>query len=105
MPLRSELGLDAQASHRAADGDRLELRHDQRHQSVLQRRVDKILVGGHTAGDRCPGLRVDAEHPPECGHVQAGDGGSGAPASAAVNLNRFEVRLARRTGLPGGIAA
>ena len=65
-------GLDAQPGDRAAERDRLQLGHDQRHQAVLQGGVGQVLVGRHAADDRRAGRRVHAQHAPERGHVQAG---------------------------------
>ena len=39
QPASKGAGLDAQSGHRATDRDGLQLRHDQRHQAVGQRRV------------------------------------------------------------------
>ena len=63
-------GLDAQAGDRAAQGDRLQLGHHERHQAVRQRRVRQVLVGGHAAHHRGAGRRVDVQHPAERGDVQ-----------------------------------
>ena len=77
----------------------LQLRHDQRHQAVRQRRVDQVLVGAHALHVGGARARVDGDDAVEAGHVEPGAG------CAARGRNRFEVRLASRTGWPGGIAA
>ncbi len=71
-------GLDAQAGDRAAERDRLQLRHDQRHQAVPQGGVGEVLVGRHAADDRRARRRVDAQHAPERRHVEAGRGAAAA---------------------------
>ena len=70
-------GLDAQAGDRAPQGDRLQLGHHERHQSVPQRRVRQVLIGGHAAHHGGAGLRVHVQHPAERGDVQLGDPGAG----------------------------
>ncbi len=65
-------GFDAEASDRAAEGDRLELRHNQRHKLVRERGVAEVLVGGHAPDAGCPGHRIDAQHVAERGDVELG---------------------------------
>ena len=65
-------GLDAEAGDRAAEGDRAQLRDDERHQAVGQRRVDEVLVGRHAGHVGGAGLGVDEDHPVEAADVEAG---------------------------------
>lgn len=46
-PAAERRRLDAESGDRAAEGDRLELRNDERGEAVGQRRVDQILVRAH----------------------------------------------------------
>ena len=104
-PLRNERGLDAEAGDRAADGDRLELRDDQRHQPV---RAGSRRPGPRTSS--CPRrLAVRAAGStlstcPNAGHVEPRRRGAAAPGLPwpPLNRNRLDVRLARRTGRPPG---
>ena len=65
-------GLDAEAGDRAAEGDRLELGHHQRHQLVRERGVAEVLVGGHAPDAGRPGDGIDAQHVAERGDVKLG---------------------------------
>ena len=65
--------------------------------------VDEVLVGAHAlhvGGGRAVGGDVDRDHAGQAGDVEAG---RVAPGDRA--RNRFEVRLASRTGAPAGIAS
>jgi hypothetical protein len=63
--------LDAEPDHRAAERDRLELRHDERHQSVGERRVDELLVRRHAEHVGGARHRVDLEDAGEHRDVEA----------------------------------
>ena len=86
--------LDAQPGHRAAQGDGLELRDDQGHQAVRERRVDQVLIGRHARDVRGPGDRVHGDHAGQAGGVEG--------RGRARNRNRFELGLPSRTRVPGG---
>ena len=91
--------LDAEPAERAADGDGLELGHDRGHQAVGKRRVDEVLVRRHGLDVGGPRDGVDGQHAssPETSRPGA--------ALRSRGRNRLDVRLASRTGAPGGIAA
>ena len=93
QPVAERGRLDAQAGDRAAEGDRPQLRHDQRDQPVPQGRVDQVLVGAHPLDvGGAPG-RVDGDDAVEPGDVESGAVVRGARTE--------EVRgpLASRTGV------
>ena len=71
QPVPDRGRLDAQAGNRPAQGNRLELRHDQRHQAVRQRGVAQVLIRCHPAHDGRPGRGVHVDNPGESRHVQA----------------------------------
>ena len=62
-------GLDAQPGDGAAEGDRLELGDDQRHEPVPERGVAQVLVGRHAADPRGPAVRVDPQYVVERGQT------------------------------------
>ena len=97
-------GLDAEPGDRAAEGDRLELGHHQRHQLVRERRVAEVLVGGHAPDAGRPGDGVDAQHVTERGDVQQGRpgtaGGLAEPEQVGGALGQ-PYRRARRRGRIG----
>jgi hypothetical protein len=62
--------LDAQPGHRAAERDRLELRDDERHEPMTQRRVDEVLVRRHPEHVGGARLRVHRQDAVEAGRVE-----------------------------------
>ena len=73
-------GLDAQAGHRTAQGDGLELRHDQGRQPVGQRRVDEVLIRAHAGDVGCARRRIDGDDTCQTADVEAGGRRLGASA-------------------------
>ncbi len=76
QPVAERRGLDAQPGHGAAERDRLELRHDERHQPVRQRGIDEALVRRHPLYVGGPGGGIDGQDAIELAYVQAGGGGT-----------------------------
>ena len=100
QPVAEAGRLDAEAGDRAAERDRAQLRHDQRDQAVRQRGVDEVLVGAHAlhlGGARRPGRPRSRR--------SARRRRDRARSARSRGRKRLEVRLASRTGAPGGIAA
>ena len=64
--------FDAEAGHRTAEGDGLQLRHDQRHETVPEGGVDQPFIGDHALYVRGTGFGVHREHVVESAHVQPG---------------------------------
>jgi hypothetical protein len=64
--------LDAESSDGASEGDRLELRYDQRRPMVRQESVDDLLVGGHPLDLGRARVGIDVEHPVERADVEPG---------------------------------
>ena len=62
QPEPERRSLDADARHRAAQGDRLELRDDARHRAFGERRVRQVEERGHAFGFDDARLAVDVEH-------------------------------------------
>jgi hypothetical protein len=85
--------LDAEAGHRAAQGDRLELRYYQRHEPVRQRGVAEILIGGHAAHNGGLGGHVDVDHVRERGHVEADSVGGGSRLGRVAEAEQVGRRL------------
>ena len=71
-------GLDADAGHRAANGDGLELRHHARHHAVGQRGVDQGVVGNHPLDVRPAFFRVYFKH------IHQAPGGKAAARGRAI---------------------
>ena len=71
-PMAERRGLDAHAGHRAAQRDRLELRHDRGHHAVRERRVGEIDVAHHSLGFDEPGGGVDRKHVIEALEIDRG---------------------------------
>ncbi len=90
--------LDAEAGHRTAQGDGLELGHHQRRQSVGQGRLHEVLVGAHPLDVRGARLRVDRDHAPQPGHVQARCVGGGSGTEQVGRLLGEPDRRVRRDG-------
>ena len=64
--------LDAEPGDRAAERDRAQLRHAERHEAVRQRRRDEVLVRRHAEHVGRPRLGVDLEHAAERRDVEPG---------------------------------
>ena len=92
QPVTERCRLDAQPRHGPAQRDRLELRHDERRQSVGQGRVDQVLVRAHAGDIGGAGLGVDPEDVGQPGDVQ--------PACIAFGAGAEQVR--GRFGKPHG---
>ncbi len=90
MPERRR--LDSDAGDGAAEGDRLELRHDRRHGALRERRVGESLVGNHSLGLDDAGTGVD---PDDVGEAREVDPGR-APRRAIAKEVRCPLREARR---------
>ena len=71
QPVSEAAGLDAQAGYRTTDGDGLQLRHDQWHQSVGQGCVYEVLIRGHGLDLGGAQYRVDRDDLIQTRHVQA----------------------------------
>ena len=99
--------IDAEAGDRAAERDRRQLRHHQRHQAMAQGGVDEILVGGHAHHDGGRRL-VHVQHAGERGRVKArprrlAPGPRGGPGRGRrfTEPNRSRARLVSRHRCPG----
>jgi len=80
-------GLDAQAGDRATERDRLQLRDDERHEAVLERHVDQLLVRRHRLHVRRACVRVERQHPLKTPDVQP------APARVSPGAEKVGGRL------------
>ena len=96
-PLRNDVDSMPSPVDRAAQGDRLELRHDQRHQPVRAAWRRPGPRRWSCRRRRRSALRVDGEHRRE----RARRRGS-LPRRAGGRRNRLEVRLPSRTGASRG---
>ena len=56
-------GFHAHAGHRAAQGDGLKLRNDERHEAVRQGGIDQVLVGAHALHIGGAGEGIDLDNP------------------------------------------
>ena len=79
---------------RTTEGDRLELRHDERHQPVRQGRVDQVLVRGHARDVRRARGRVDGDDARQAGGVQCGRGRP-EPEQVRAGLAQADPRVRR----------
>ena len=79
---------------RTTEGDRLELRHDQRHQAVRQGGVDQVLVRGHARDVRGARGRVDGDDARQAGGVQSGRGRP-EPEQVRAGLAQADPRVRR----------
>ena len=109
QPVAERRRLDAQPGDRAAEGDRLQLRHDEGHQAVGQGRVDQVLVGRHPLDVGGAGLRVDRDDLVQPRDVEPGAGRvRPGPEEVGGALGQPD-RLARRDRgvlleqVPGGL--
>ena len=97
QPVAEAGRLDAEAGDRAAEGDRPQLRDDERDQPVRQGRVDEVLVGAHALhlGGRAPRRRPRSRRRARRRRGPGVRGGS-------RGRNRLDVFFASRTGAPAG---
>ena len=90
-PLRNEADSIPSPRDRPAEGDRLQLRDDQRRQTIGQGRGDQVLVGAHSCDVGGAGSGSTAITP-----VSPEESRPGAFRFARAR-NRFDVGLANRT--------
>jgi hypothetical protein len=101
QPVAVRGGLDADARHRAAQRDGLQLRHHRGHDALREARLHQVLVGDHAFRIEGARSRVHRQHVAERAHVQPPRGAGRAVAEQVGRVLRQPDRAACEAKLLG----